>query len=201
MRQETGSNSTASANKVSIQLALDGHSFSATDVNADLPGSGEIDVLTPRTLLVPAEVFEEQHAPALLAAAGIPLAAGESVVWSNPQAETIAIMAAGTEGLKEVRRKFGEQTRFTSPLLRTPQITAPTVWMCRMPGVLYIKVYRNGLQFAEAVAAATEADVLYFMERLDAQFPSKEYVLRITGSNIKPLRGLLGRRFKESICE
>lgn len=201
MKQETGSNSTSSANKVSIQLALDGHSFSAMDLNTDLSGDVELEVITPRTLLVPTELFDTQNAPALLSAAGIPLAADESVIWSDPQAEVIAMMIIGAEALADVHRRFGDRAHFTAPLLRTLPITMPSVWMCWMPGVLYIKVYREGLQFAEAVSASTEADVLYFTQRLGVQFPLKEFQLRITGTNPKALRKVLGKRFKDSICE
>ena len=58
MKQATGSNTPQSINKVSIQLTLDGHSFSAPALSGEFPGDGpvEVELLTPRTMLVPEEL-------------------------------------------------------------------------------------------------------------------------------------------------
>ena len=73
MKQATGSNTPQSINKVSIQLTLDGHSFSAPALSGEFPGDGpvEVELLTPRTTLVPEEFFDEACAGELLAAAGM----------------------------------------------------------------------------------------------------------------------------------
>ena len=71
MKQATGSNTPQSINKVSIQLTLDGHSFSAPALSGEFPGDGpvEVELLTPRTMLVPEELFDKEHAGEVLAAA------------------------------------------------------------------------------------------------------------------------------------
>ena len=182
MRQATGSNTPQSGNKVSIQLSLDGHSFSVPALS-ELP-AGEapvtVELLLPRTMLVPGELFDAERGAEMLA----------------------AVTAINREALRQVEEKLGDRARFTTPLLHTPANTAKTVWMSRRAGLLYIKVYDGGeLQLAEAIPAATDTDAAYFFERLDGCFPLKEYELRIAGDNPKAARKLLGKRFRQTTCE
>ncbi len=204
MRQVTGSKTPQPNNKVSIQLSLDGHSFSVPALS-ELPASGApvtVELLLPRTMLVPADLFDTEKSAELLAANGMPPTAEECVVHSDPEAEFVALAAINREALRQVEEKLGERARFTTPLLDTPANTAKTVWMSRRAGLLYIKVYDAGeLQLAEVLPAATETDVAYFFERLDGCFPLKGYELRIAGDDPKAARKLLGKRFKQVTCE
>ncbi len=79
MRQATGSNTPQSGNKVSIQLSLDGHSFSVPALS-ELP-AGEapvtVELLLPRTMLVPGELFDAERGAEMLAANGMPPTAEE----------------------------------------------------------------------------------------------------------------------------
>lgn len=204
MKQVTGSNTLPAGNKVSIQLSLDGHSFSVPALS-ELPASGqrvEVELLLPRTMLLPAEFFDPERAAALLAANGTPPAADECPVSSDPQAGQIAVTAVNAEALRLIVEKLGDRARFTTPLLYVPASTVKTVWMSRRAGLLYIKVYDDGsLQLAEAVCAATDTDLCYFFERLNSRFPLAEYKLLVAGDNPKETRKLLGKRFKEVICE
>ena len=173
MRQATGSNTPQSGNKVSIQLSLDGHSFSVPALS-ELP-AGEapvtVELLLPGTMLVPGELFDAERGAEMLAANGMPPTAEESVVASDPEAEFVAVTAINREALRQVEEKLGDRARFTTPLLHTPANTAKTVWMSRRAGLLYIKVYDGGeLQLAEAIPAATDTDAAYFFERLDGCF-------------------------------
>lgn len=204
MRQVTGSNTLQTSNKVSIQLSLDGHSFSVPALS-DLPAgnaSVQVELLLPRTMILPEELFDAQNAEALLAANGMPPAADECVVASIPQEGLVAVTAINREALRVVEEKLGDRARFTTPLLHTPASVEKTVWMRQTPGLLYIKVYDAGrLQLAEAIPAAGEADMLYFFEQLGRNFQLADYELRIAGDNLKETRRLLGKRFKEVICE
>ena len=191
MRQATGSNTPQSGNKVSIQLSLDGHSFSVPALS-ELP-AGEapvtVELLLPRTMLVPGELFDAERG-------------AEMLVARDPEAEFVAVTAINREALRQVEEKLGDRARFTTPLLHTPANAAKTVWMSRRAGLLYIKVYDGGeLQLAEAIPAATDTDAAYFFERLDGCFPLKEYELRIAGDNPKAARKLLGKRFRQTTCE
>ena len=101
MRQATGSNTPQSGNKVSIQLSLDGHSFSVAAPPA-FPAEAErieAEVLTPRTMLVPVEYFAGERAAALLAANGMPALSGEETVCSNSKFSAI-FCSHGTRGAR-----------------------------------------------------------------------------------------------------
>lgn len=204
MRQATGSNTPQSGNKVSIQLSLDGHSFSVPALS-ELP-AGEapvtVELLLPRTMLVPGELFDAERGAEMLAGQRHAADGGGVRRRQRPEAEFVAVTAINREALRQVEEKLGDRARFTTPLLHTPANTAKTVWMSRRAGLLYIKVYDGGeLQLAEAIPAATDTDAAYFFERLDGCFPLKEYELRIAGDNPKAARKLLGKRFRQTTCE
>ncbi len=203
MKQATGSNTPQSINKVSIQLTLDGHSFSAPALSGEFPGDGpvKVELLTPRTMLVPEELFDEEHAGELLAAAGMAALPGERAVWSAPQQNAVAVMAAAEDALAAVHERLGDRARYTTPLLCVPQTSVPTVWMYYAAGLLYIKVYDGKLRFAEVVPAPDEADLLYMLERLGSEFRLRDYTLRIGSSDGRALKRKLGGYFRQIICE
>ena len=168
MKQVTGSNTPQATNKVSIQLTLDGHSFSAHGLDGEFPGEEpvEAELLTARTMLVPEEVLGTGDAGTLLAANGMAPAAEERAVCSLPVQGIVAVMAAHREALRQVEEKLGDRIRYTTPLLREVQAGTPTVWAYRTAGLLYIKVYDGSLRFAGVIPAPDTADVCYFTERL-----------------------------------
>ena len=204
MKPATGSNTPQAGNKVSIQRSLDGHSFSVPALS-DIPEGDTsvlVELLSPRTMLVPAELFDEEHAAGLLAANGMPLAADECAVCCGREETYAAIAALDRETLRSVGEKLGDRARFTTPLLHTPRNAGKVVCMCRRAELLYIKVYDGGaLQLAEVVPAETDADLVYFFERLEGCFPLAEFGLSIAGDAPKAARRLLGKRFKQATCE
>ena len=203
MKQATGSNTPQSINKVSIQLTLDGHSFSAPALSGEFPGDGpvEVELLAPRTTLVPEEFFDEACAGELLAAAGMAALPGECPVWSAPQQNAVAVMAAAENALAAVHERLGGRARYTTPLLCVPQTSVPTVWMYYAAGLLYIKVYDGKLRFAEVVPAPDEADLLYMLERLGSEFRLRDYTLRIGSGDGRALKRKLGGYFRQIVCE
>ncbi len=168
MKQVTGSNTPQATNKVSIQLTLDGHSFSAHGLDGEFPGEEpvEAELLTARTMLVPEEVLGTGDAGTLLAANGMAPAAEERAVCSLPVQGIVAVMAVHREALRQAEEKLGDRIRYTTPLLREVQAGTPTVWAYRTAGLLYIKVYDGILRFAGVIPAPDTADVCYFTERL-----------------------------------
>jgi len=203
MKQATGSNTPQSINKVSIQLTLDGHSFSAPALSGEFPGDGpvEVELLTPRTMLVPEELFDKEHAGEVLAAAGMAALPGECPVWSAPQQNAVAVMAAAENALAAVHERLGGRARYTTPLLREVQAGTPTVWAYRTAGLLYIKVSDGSLRFAGVIPAPDTADVCYFTERLEKEFALKSCELRISGDAAKACGKLLKGYFKRIVCE
>ena len=203
MKQVTGSNTPQATNKVSIQLTLDGHSFSAHGLDGEFPGEEpvEAELLTARTMLVPEEVLGTGDAGTLLAANGMAPAAEERAVCSLPVQGIVAVMAAHREALRQAEEKLGDRIRYTTPLLCVPQASVPTVWMYYAAGLLYIKVYDGKLRFAEVVPAPDEADLLYMLERLGSEFRLRDYTLRIGSSDGRALKRKLGGYFRQIICE
>ena len=203
MKQVTGSNTPQSINKVSIQLTLDGHSFSVPALS-ELPAGGasvKVELLLPRTMLVPGELFDAERGAEMLAANGMPPTAEECVVASDPEAETVAVTAIDREALRQVEEKLGDRIRYTTPLLREVQAGTPTVWAYRTAGLLYIKVYDGSLRFAGVIPAPDTADVCYFTERLEKEFALKSCELRISGDDAKACGKLLKGYFKRIVCE
>ena len=206
MRQATGRiNPSSAANQVSIQLALDGHSFSRSGAPGPAAGEGTqpqepltVEIVTPRTLLVPETLFAPERAALLLAADGKRPQADETVVWSDPADGVVAVMAVPAEALAslpEARR------RYTTPLLHPMSPTQPTLRLQLVGGYLYIKCWHAGLRLAEVVPAPTEADLLYVLERLETEFPASQYALRIAGPRAKELTKLLGHLYPDTRCE
>lgn len=202
MKLVTGKTDSAeSPKKVSIQLSLDGHSFSA--LPGDFPGedSVRVELLTPKTMLVPEELFDCDHAGELLAAGGMAPDADECAVSGEPQGGVVALMAWPAEDVRRIRQTLGSRVRFATPLLDMPALTEAGVWADLVSGLLYIKVFGDRLRMAEVIPAASEADVLYLFERLNAEFPLAEQVLYLT-QRAKPLRKSIGKRFKRIVsCE
>ena len=203
MKQVTGSNTPQATNKVSIQLTLDGHSFSAHGLDGEFPGEEpvEAELLTARTMLVPEEVLGTGDAGTLLAANGMAPSGDECVVCSDPAQETVALMAVPAAALQPVTERFGERLFYTSPLLHAVATTTPVVWLCLRSGLLYVRICDPALQLAEVIPAPDEADILYFIERLSGSFELTHYALRAAGDDPRALMKLLGPLFSEATCE
>ena len=137
----------------------------------------------------------------LLAAAGMAALPGECPVWSAPQQNAVAVMAAAENALAAVHERLGGRARYTTPLLCVPQTSVPTVWMYYAAGLLYIKVYDGKLRFAEVVPAPDEADLLYMLERLGSEFRLRDYTLRIGSGDGRALKRKLGGYFRQIVCE
>lgn len=205
MRQVTGkTNLPESGYKVSIQQSLDGHSFSVPPL-PEAADSGEVleaEIHTAQTMLVPAEYFTTGGAAELLAAGGMPLQEDQCVVWSDPSAEVVALMALPRAVRERLARIPEGRIRYTTPLLTRPDIGGKGVWILRKEHLLYIKVYAESgaLCLAEVIPATEEADIRYFFERLAALFPLDEYTLYAAGDFPKNLRKEIGHLFKKTTC-
>ncbi len=225
MRQVTGkTNPAIRDNKVSIQLLLDGHSFSVRGLDSLLEGDAEVEVCvySPKTALVPTKFLEGSNPALLLAANGMPPFVDEEVVISpvshepggcNKAAsrentvsvvenEVCAVMALNRAALDQVREKTQDRPlKFSSPLLHRPASTERTIWIDREGDLIYIKVYRRSLLMAEVLPAQNDADLNLIFDRMNAEFPAGEHELQLAGSDTKRLRKLFGKRFIKTLCE
>ena len=209
MKRATGrTDSPQAQNRVSIQLTLGGHSFSAESLRAaaeKLAQAGGkapvgVEVLTEKTQLVPREEFAAETAGAYLRVAGTGCGAHEIPVWSDPARPVVAVMAADAEAVGMLREKFGGRLRFVSPLLSEPALPPRATWFSLRGELLYIKVYDGGLQFAEVVPCTGGEDFRFLLERLSAAFPLADFAAGISGdAGPEPVKALK-RYFKKIVC-
>lgn len=202
MRQVTGSNQPLATDKVSIQQSLNGHSFSLP--NLVEPSEGvpmEVEILTRHTMLVPVTIYQAGQGEQMLAINGLAVGSEECVVASEAVQEQVAIMALPKRIHQLLTNKYGEQVRFTTPLLHTINASKPTLWLHYSSGYLFAKLYhKEGLQLAEVIPAESEEEVCYFLERLDTLYPLKSLCL-LTGKEQKEIQRWAGKRFQTMLCE
>lgn len=163
MRQVTGSNSTSTDKKVSIQLRLDGHSFSrdillaevaeksvaraGAEADAKEEGIVEVELLTAKTIMVPEECFEPDLAAKLLRMSGIICSDEELPVWSRPCDGAVAVMALNREVAQVLNESFGACVEYSSPILRqcTVQSQGQEKGSGKIEGVgPYLYIYSDG---------------------------------------------------------
>ncbi len=209
MKRATGkTDSPESQNRVSIQLTLGGHSFSADALRASAEKfvqAGEkalvgVEVLTEKTLLVPREEFAAESAGAYLRVSGRGCSVGETPVWSDPALPVVAVMAADADAVGMLREKLGRRLRFHTPLLSEPALPDRAVWFCSRRGILYIKVYDPGLQFAEVVSCTGDEDLRFLLERLAAVFPLQDFTACVSEEERSGYGKVIERYFKKTVC-
>ena len=193
MRPETGkTDAPASNDEMSIRRWSDGHSF------PELPkGPLTVELLGRKTVLVPADLFRAGLAESFLAWSGLACDASERAVWSDERAGRVAVMAVAEQAFG----RLPEKVRFSSPLLRMSEQPQSLVLELH-EDLLYIKLLRGSeLTLAEAVRAAGEADVLYYVGELARIASLKGLTLRLSGSEAAGLRTVLKSQFKRIVCE
>ena len=108
MKPETGNKPIQAQNKVSIQLSLDGHSFSPSPLPERAGGEDGVwvELISPRTMLVPESLFDPQTGRELLAANGTPATADERIVCSEVREGAVAVMPVADEVLQQIEAKY-----------------------------------------------------------------------------------------------
>lgn len=178
---------------MSIRLWSDGHSFPAElSQSIAQKQSVEVELLAPRTTLVPAELFHADQAAEYLRLAGLPCRESELPVWSESRQGVVAVMAID----RSVRELLPAQVTFSSPLLEAEMQTPNTLWIARFGELLYIKVWDEALRLAEVLSITGGEDLLYYIGRLGEWLPLKNYTLRVEGEEPRELRKLLKNYFK-----
>ena len=211
MRQVTGSNPSPTANRMSIQLLLSGHSFSRSDLPK--PSSKEqfveIEVLTDRVALMPFELCEEINPVKILEINGICLTENESAtVVADEKRQIIAAIAIPNTLISAAAELYGDDKYgFTTPLMRTRICTEPTVWMYLAKRLIYIKVWSEGrLRMAEILPQKKEVDILYYAASIDKRFDLKRFKIVIEGANgfaddAREAAKTLNKYYKKVVCE
>ncbi|WP_417013289.1 hypothetical protein [Alistipes sp.] len=156
-------------------------------------------MLSHKTVLVPAEVFERESAANYLALAGLSCTESECAVYSEPQRQQIAVMAVDRAQHRLLTEGAGDRIVYTSPLLHRPDFPKQGVWLMHTDGLLYLKVYDDGLRLAEAVRAQGTTDVLYYLGRLGRSFLLGNFPIVLSGSDT--LARQLRKYFPDVQCE
>ncbi|MBE6195038.1 MAG: hypothetical protein E7140_04835 [Rikenellaceae bacterium] len=198
MRQETGSNPNFADKKVSIQVKLGGLSFSAERVVvADDIEQVEFVIDTPRITLAPREVVSLDCAGELLRIIGKPCRTNEQSVCSELQSDIVAVMAIDSEALNTIIERWGCRASFTSPLLDMRHSEENCLTIDASDKVCYLRLFRSGLQRAEAHDATTPEDTLYLVNEWLGN--DKATPIYIKGG--KECAKLLRKYYKQVICE
>ena len=223
--------------QVSIQLALDGHSFSiqgathATQREVDGEQTGnvlvtekeqeqkpgleavyqeqqalqeavQIEVLTAKSVLVPQVFFAPEDAASLLTMQGVALTDEEVILTaSDPQHnDAVAVMAVPRTLQEYIAEHYGDEVRYTTPLLHVPTVLEPTVYLCDTGSLIYIKVYEPHLTLAEVIAA-TDVDLEFLLHRLTMQLDVGRYVLHLELRHRNKQRAKSYKQyFKKIVC-
>lgn len=154
-------------NNVSTRRVLGGHSFSSEDVERMLSacGDSEVVVAAAKTALVPYEEFQRVGLDAAVAALGLHVSVGESALSSAPHDGMVAVMVL-REALCDVMRRHATKCGYTSPLLLDSRMERGAV-LSLADGLLFVRIYDDGLQFADVVEVQGEADIHYYLEQIN----------------------------------
>ena len=191
-----------SLNNVSIRLKSGGHSFSTSELSAEMRSASqplEVVVLTAKTTLVPAEFFNREHVADYLAEVGLSPAADECAVCSNAEGGVVAVMAISKQCHEELNDAISAGVTFTSPLIANSDIEKGSVIHLE-DGVLYVNIYDGDMRFAEAFECANDADVLYYLATVNEVYGIYNMYARARG-DVKHLQKLLKPIFKNLVCE
>lgn len=161
--------SLTSTSKVSIRLKSGGHSFSEREreMLRGATAGVEVCVITAKTTLIPQEHYDSNLKSYYLTSMGLTPSATEIVVESHPQGGMIAVMAIEREIIESLK-DITSDVSFTSPLLDEAIEQGTIIELSDNVG--FIRVYRDGLRFAEAVAIDSDADLSYIVERLNDSY-------------------------------
>ncbi|MBQ3186829.1 MAG: hypothetical protein IJB62_04635 [Alistipes sp.] len=183
---------------MSIRLT-GGHSFSVATPTQKVD---EVELLTSRTLLVPEQFYAAEGAKSAFAASGMPIEADDQVLPIRTDKGMMALVALTSAEQEALSAAFGDEVRYTTPLLHPVGNIEPTVWICDTEDLIYIKVYDPKLQAAEVVAIENEADREYLLSRLIEACDPKRYTVRLNlRSKNKQLLRHYKNLFKRLQCE
>jgi hypothetical protein len=146
---------------VSIRLT-GGHSFS-------VPTAEKVDVvelLTDHTLLVPEQFYAAEGVRAAFAASGMAIDNEMQIIPIRTDKGMMALVALTADMHEALKRAYGDEVRYTTPLLSPVGNIEPTIWICDTGDLIYIKVYNPKLQMAEVVPIEDAADRDYLLARL-----------------------------------
>lgn len=182
---------------VSIRLT-GGHSFS-------VPTAEKVDVvelLTEHTLLVPEQFYAAEGVRAAFAASGMAIDNEMQIIPIRTDKGMMALVALTADEHEALKRAYGDEVRYTTPLLSPVGNIEPTIWICDTGDLIYIKVYDPKLQMAEVVPIEDAADRDYLLARLTQSCDPNRYTVRLNlRTNDKSILRQYKNYFKRLQCE
>lgn len=191
---------------VSIQLRLDGHSFSVESPIGQAKAGNKpttIEVVSAKTILVPRELFDLQSADYLMRLNGMSISENETILHSDSKAPIIALMGVEKSALETVKKGLRGDISWSSPLLYTPTEATPVIWIFRHDELVYLKIWgaEQTLRLAEVLQAPTPEDTLFYITEFVRDMDLNGYPIRAEKSASSDVR-LLRKYFKHvSLCE
>ena len=184
--------------KVSIQLALNGHSFSDIKFPASVDAAECVEFVidTPRVTLVPREEVLLETAEALLQLVGKRCLADEVSVCSELQDDIVAVMAIERNTLNAIVERFGSRAKFVSPLLDMRHNDEQCLTIDWRGEVCYMHLFDDGLQRAESFVMTSADDLLY---NVVEWLGERELPIYIKGE--RKVAKLLAKYFGRVVCE
>lgn len=134
-----------------------------------------------QTLLVPEEEFSATLADAYLAAAGMACRPDQCCVYTPSKEGAVAVMAIDNTAHEMLQGIFGERMHYATPLL-APCSIVRGVMLQRIETLLYVRVFDNGLQFAEVLPMQNRADLQCYLSMLDSTYHIYNMEVRISGN-------------------
>ena len=179
-----------------------GHSFSSADIEAARNASQPVvvNLISAKTTLVPAELFDKEHAIDYLHDVGLYPAHNECVVYSKENEGIVAVMAINAECYKQLQEAVTHGLSFIMPLMEEYEEMYKGCAIHLEGDVLYVYINDNGLRFAEVMECTTDADVLYYLTKIGEAYNFNNMYARATGDT-KRLLPLTKHLFKDIVCE
>lgn len=180
---------------VSIRLMSGGHTFSTKDLETiRQAGAGAVvEFVTHKTVLRPEQGFDMTNAVDDLTATGYAVAENEVVVSGRAQSGRVAVMAVSAACVEAIEA-LGVEVAYTSPLLAGEDL-AEGSHIALYGDVLYVRVYKGGLRFAEAIAVENDADLLYYLVNIDKVYGIYNMYARAEG-DVERLNRVCRKYFK-----
>ena len=179
-----------------------GHSFSAAELSRAVKcddGSFVVELITPKTTLVPQAMFKAEMVAEYLKMVGLAPATTEEVVFSPAVDERVAVMAINKECFAHLALTYGDNVLFVSPLNlgHEPKDGA----LIELVGdVLYVRIFNGGMLFGEAIAVQNDADLLFAVESINQVYHIYNMRVRVKG-DINRLKSCFKNLFTDLECE
>jgi hypothetical protein len=188
--------------KVSIRLLSGGHSFSASAIDQaakSVIGDAVVEIVTPKTTLVPAAVFRAEVAVDCLAMVGLAPSIDEVVVFSPEVDDRVAVMAINKACFAHLSLVFGDAVTFVSPLIMG-RVPKDGVLIELVDSVLYVRIFNGGMLFGEAIEAKNDADLLFAIESINKVYHIYNMRVRAKG-DVARLKLCFKNLFTNLECE